>query len=123
MLEVTPPIPVTGTFRQAYEELNKKLTYFRTMLIKFRDKRFEVMNRGRELHGFTSGQIVYLFFQGHSLLTSGRRKFTCQFVGPLATWKCFSLTQVCADVTGWNGIPLFGGGNQTEIRCNKNNKG
>ena len=70
LLEVTPPIPVTGTFKQASEELNKKLTYFRAMLIKFRDKRFEVMNRGREFHGFTSGQIVYLFFPGHSLLTS-----------------------------------------------------
>ena len=63
------------------------------MLIKFRDKRFEIMNRGKEFHGYTSGQLVYLFFPGHSLLTSGKRKFTCQFVGPLAIWKCFSPTQ------------------------------
>ena len=81
MLEVTPPIPVTGTFKHAYEELNKKLTYFRTMLIKFRDKRFEVMNRAREFHGFTSGQIVYLFFPGHSLLTSGRRNLPANLLG------------------------------------------
>ena len=93
ILEVIPPVPVTGTFKQAYEILNKKLKYFRQMLIKFRDKRFEVMNRGKEFHGYTSGQIVYLFFPGHSLLTSGKRKFTCQFVGPLAIWKCFSPTQ------------------------------
>ena len=93
ILEVTPPVPVTGTFKQAYEILNKKLNYFRQMLIRFRDKRFEVMNRGKEFHGYTSGQIVYLFFPGHSLLTSGKRKFTCQFVGPLAIWKCFSPTQ------------------------------
>ena len=93
ILEVTPPIPVTGTFKQAYEILNKKLRYFREMLIRFRDKRFEIMNRSKEFHGYTSGQIVYLFFPGHSLLTSGKRKFTCQFVGPLAIWKCFSPTQ------------------------------
>ena len=47
ILEVSPPIPVTGTFKQAYEILNKKLRYFRQMLIRFRDKRFEVMNRSK----------------------------------------------------------------------------
>ena len=57
ILEVTPPIPVIGTFKQAYEELNKKLTYFRTMLIKFRDKRFEVMNRGEN---FMASHLVRL---------------------------------------------------------------
>ena len=51
ILEVTPPVPVTGTFKQAYEILNKKLRYFREMLIRFRDKRFEVMNRSKEFHG------------------------------------------------------------------------
>ena len=33
------------------------------MLIKFKDKRFEVMNRDREFQGYTSGQLVYLFCQ------------------------------------------------------------
>ena len=93
ILEITPHIPVTGTFKEAYEMLNKKLKYFRQMLMKFRERRFELLNRSREFHGYTSGQIVYLFFPGHSTLTSGRRKFTCQFVGPLAIWKCFSPTQ------------------------------
>ena len=93
ILEVTPPIPVTGTFKDAYEILNKKLRYFREMLIKFRDRRYEVMNRAKEFHGYTSGQIVYLFFPGQSLLNTGKKKFTCKFVGPLAIWKCFSPTQ------------------------------
>ena len=63
------------------------------MLIKFRDKRFEVMNRDREFQGYTSGQLVYLFCPSNSTLATNRRKFTCQFVGPLAIWKCFSPTQ------------------------------
>ena len=75
--EVTPPVPVTGTFKDAYDLLNKRLKYFREMLIKFRDKRFEVMNRDRE--GYTSGQLVYLFCPSNSTLTTNRRKFTCQF--------------------------------------------
>ena len=93
ILEVTPPVPVTGTFKDAYDLLNKRLKYFREMLIKFRDKRFEVMNRDREFQGYTSGQLVYLFCPSNSTLTTNRRKFTCQFVGPLAIWKCFSPTQ------------------------------
>ena len=93
ILEISPPVPVTGTYQNAFDLLNKKLRYFREMLIKFRDRRFEVMNRDREFHGYTSGQLVYLFYPSNSTLTSNRRKFTCQFVGPLAIWKCFSPTQ------------------------------
>ena len=44
-LELMPPIPVTGTFHQAKQLLDKKLTYLRTMLKKFRDKRYAIMNR------------------------------------------------------------------------------
>ena len=93
ILEVSPPIPVTGTFKDAYDILNKRLKYFREMLIKFRSRRFEIMNRDREFHGYTSGQLVYLFCPSNSILTTNRKKFTCQFVGPLAIWKCFSPTQ------------------------------
>ena len=93
ILEVTPPIPVTGTYAQAKAILDKKLQYFREMLRKFRDKRYEVLSKNKEFQGYTSGQIVYLFFPGHSLLHTGNKKFTCKFVGPLAIWKCFSPTQ------------------------------
>ena len=92
-LELMSPIPVTGTFHQAKQLLDKKLTYLRTMLKMFRDKRYAVMNRNKEFHGYTSRQLVYLFFPGHSLLHTGNRKFLCKFVGPLAIWKCFSPTQ------------------------------
>ena len=63
------------------------------MLIRFRDKRLEVINRDREFHGYNSGQIVYTFFTGYSHLTSSKKKFTCQFVGLLAIWKCFILNK------------------------------
>ena len=52
-----------------------------------------ISHRNKEFHGYTSGQLVYLFFPGHSLLHTGNRKFTCKFVGPLAIWKGFSPTQ------------------------------
>ena len=38
-LELNPAIPIAGTFRDAYEILNKKLQYFRERLINFRNNR------------------------------------------------------------------------------------
>ena len=93
MLEITLSIPVTGTFKQAKALLDKKLTYLKEMLRKFRHKRFELMNRQKGFSGYNSGQLVYFFFPGHSLLHTGNKKFTCKFVGPLAVWKCFNPTQ------------------------------
>ena len=34
LLEISPPVPVTGTYQNAFDLLNKKLRYFREMLIK-----------------------------------------------------------------------------------------
>ena len=37
-LAVTPDVPVSGTFKDAYTLLQRKLKYFREHLQKFRDK-------------------------------------------------------------------------------------
>ena len=92
-LEITPNIPVTGTFSQAKEKIVKTLKYLRAHLLRFREKRFELQNKDRQYQGYTAGQIVYLFFPGNSQLNTGLKKITCHYVGPLAIWKCFSPTQ------------------------------
>ena len=91
--EFKPQVPITGTHKQAYEELQKKLKYFRQFLQKFRDQRYSLMNRDKEYQGYTAGQIVYLYFPGQSMLNTGSKKIRCEFVGPLAIWKCVSPNQ------------------------------
>ena len=91
--EFKPQVPITGTHKQALDELQKKLKYFRQYLQKFRDQRFALMNRDKEYQGYTAGQIVYLYFPGQSMLNTGSKKIRCEFVGPLAIWKCVSPTQ------------------------------
>ena len=91
--EFKPHIPITGTHKQAYEELQKKLKYFREYLQKFRNQRYALMNRDKEYQGYTAGQIVYLYFPGQSMLNTGSKKIRCEFVGPLAIWKCVSPNQ------------------------------
>ena len=91
--EFKPQVPITGTHRQALEILQKKLRYFRQYLQKFRNERHALMNRDKEYHGYTAGQIVYLYFPGSSMLNTGSKKIRCEFIGPLAIWKCVSPTQ------------------------------
>ena len=91
--EITPAIPVTGTLQEAKDKIVKTLKFLRLRLLKFREKRYEMMNKDKAFHGYTAGQIVYLFFPGNSILNTGSKKITCHYVGPLAIWKCFSPTQ------------------------------
>ena len=81
-LEFKPQFPITGTNKQACEELK----YFMEYLQKFRDQRYSLMNRDKEYQGYTAGQIVYLNFHGQSMLNNGSKKIRCKFVGPLAIW-------------------------------------
>ena len=57
--EYKPRIPITGTHTEAKEKLQEKLAYFRKRLEDFRSNRMAIMNKDRQPHGFTVGQIVY----------------------------------------------------------------
>ena len=93
-LEIKPQIPITGTHKQAFELLQKRLLYFRQALQKFRETRQNLLNRDKTYHGYTAGQIVYLYFPGKTaMLHTGSQKIRCNFIGPLAIWKCVSPTQ------------------------------
>ena len=92
-LENTPHIPVAGTFVKAKQVLEQKLRYLREKLQKFRDKRLAMQNKDKEYHGYTVGQIVYMYHPKGSILQSASKKIKCEFVGPLAIYKCVSPNQ------------------------------
>jgi len=93
MMEISVDAPAAGTYRQYLRNLQKHLTTVRTKLQEFRDKRQEVMNKDKELHGFTVGEIVYLHLPSGAILRAGSRKIRCKFVGPLVVYKAISPTQ------------------------------
>ena len=93
MLEITVDVPNAGTHKQYLSKLQKRLTTMRTRLQQFRDKRQEVLNKDKELHGFTIGEIVYLHQPSSAILRAGSRKIRCKFVGPLVIYKAISPTQ------------------------------
>ena len=92
-LENVPHIPITGTFAKAKQVLEKKLKYLRERLQKFRDNRLALQNKDKEFHGYTIGQIVYMYHPRGSLLQTASKKIKCKFVGPLAIYKCVSPNQ------------------------------
>ena len=47
-----------------------------------------IMNKDRQPHGFTVGQIVYMYNPSGCKLQTGSRKIQYHFVGPLAIYKC-----------------------------------
>ena len=52
-----------------------------------------IMNKDRQPHGFTVGQIVYMYNPSGGKLQTGSRKIQCHFVGPFAIYKCISPNQ------------------------------
>ena len=73
MLQNTPQIPVTGTFAKAKQVLDKKLKYLQENLQKFRDNRLALQNKDKEFHGYSVGQIVYMYHPRGSLLQTASK--------------------------------------------------
>ena len=92
-LENAPHISITGMFAKAKQVLEQKLKYLREKLQKFRDNRLALQNKDKEFHGCTVGQIVYMYCPRGSLLQTASKKIKCEFVGPLAIYKCVSPNQ------------------------------
>ncbi len=92
-IEITPEIPVTGTFREYVTKLRKRLGYLRHQIQKYKDNRQDHFNKSRTRFGFEAGRIVYLYFPSGAALQSGTRKFICPFVGPLVIYKAVAPNQ------------------------------
>ena len=52
-----------------------------------------MLNKDKELHGFSVGEIVYLHLPSRAILQAGSRKIRCKFVGPLVIYKAISPSQ------------------------------
>ena len=82
--------PFAGEYRDYVRSLQKQLTVLRKHLQQFRDKRQEMLNKDKELHGFSVGEIVYLHLPSGVVLQAGSRKIRCKFVGPLFIYKALA---------------------------------
>ena len=91
--EPMPDVPVMGTFKEYYANLQEKLKYLRDHLVSFRDKRVENLNHHHAHHGYFIGQIVYAFVPGGAAVQTGSQKVRICWVGPLIISNCMSINQ------------------------------
>jgi hypothetical protein len=92
-MEITPQVPVSSSLKEYHDILKKQLMCFREKLQRFKDERTELLNAEKEMHFFSTGQIVYMFQPKGSILQTGSRKIACHFVGPLVIYKTLAPNQ------------------------------
>ena len=57
-LDSTPNIKVSGTFKEYYELLNKRLKYLHNLLLNFKSKILAMTNKDREFFQYNSRDLV-----------------------------------------------------------------
>ena len=59
-LDSNPDIKVSGTFKEYYELLNKRLKYLHDILLNFKSRRLAMVNKDRAFFQYKSGDLVYI---------------------------------------------------------------
>ena len=86
-LENTPNIKVSGTFKDYYNLLNKRLQYLHKLLQDFKSKRLVMINKDRTFFQYNSGDLVYIISPLTSQLPTASRKVMMKYVGPVVIYK------------------------------------
>ena len=59
-LEAASDIKISGTFKDYYTILNKRLQYLHRLLQDFKSKRLAMINQDRTFFQYNSGDLVYI---------------------------------------------------------------
>ena len=85
-LESNPDIKVSGTFKDYYTLLNKKLQYLHKFLQDFRYKRLPMINKERSFFQHNSAELVYIISPLTSQLRTSSRKVAIKCTCPLVIY-------------------------------------
>ena len=90
-LETDPDVKVSGTYKDYYILLNKRLHYLQNLLQNFRMKYLALINNDREYFQYNIGDLVYLISPLTTRLRTASRKVAIKCVGPLLIYKIVDL--------------------------------
>ena len=85
-LDTMPDIKVSGTFKDYYELLNKRLKYLHEVLQNFKSK-IALINKDRTFFQYNSRNLVYILSPLTSQLHMASRKIMIKYVGPIVVYK------------------------------------
>ena len=86
-LEMDPDVKVSGTYREYFAQLDKRLKYLHRLLLNFQMKRLALINKDRENFQYNSGGLVYIISPLTCQLRTASRNVSIKYVGPLAVYK------------------------------------
>ena len=86
-LETEPDIKISGTYKEYYVLLYKRLQYLHKVLQDARMKRLALMNKDCDYFQYNSRDLVYIISPLTSQLRSASRKATIKYIGLLAIYK------------------------------------
>ena len=86
-LETDPDVKVSGTYKDYYTLLNKRLQYLQEILQQFKSKQLVMVNKNHEHFQYNIGDLVYIASPLTSQLRTASRKVTIKYVGPLVMYK------------------------------------
>ena len=86
-LDSNPDIKVSGTFREYYELLNKRLKYLHDILLNFKSKRLAMINKDRTFFQYQGRDLVYIIAPHTSQVHTASCKVTIKYVGPVVIYK------------------------------------
>ena len=82
-LETDPDVKVSGTYREYFLQLSKRLEYLHKLLQDFQMKRLVLINKNRDDFQYNSRDLVYIILPLMSQLRTASRKVSIKYVGPL----------------------------------------
>ena len=82
-LETYLDIKVTGTYKDYYTLLNKRLHYLQNLLQNFKMKCLALINKDKEYFQYNSGDLVYLISPLTTQFRTAPRNVAIKYVGPL----------------------------------------
>ena len=86
-LEANPNIKVSGTFKEYYELLNKRIEYVQDLLFNFKSKRLAMINKDRAFFQYKSGDLAYIISPLAGQLHTALCKIVIMYVGPVVIYK------------------------------------
>ena len=72
-LDSTPDIKVSGTFKEYYELLNRRLKYLHNLLLNFKSKRLALINKDRAFFQYNSRDLYIISPLASQLCTASQK--------------------------------------------------
>ena len=78
---------VSGTYKEYFLQLSKRLEYLHKLLQDFQMKRLALISKDRDNFQYDSRNLIYIILPLTSQLRTASRKVSIKYVGPLAVYK------------------------------------